>query len=82
MLQDLQLTCRDCGAPFVFTARDQEFFAAQNPAWGSPVRCKPCRAAKKERNAHRQPKPNLEERNKKLRDNEVLNEINQEAAFS
>jgi N-acetylglutamate synthase-like GNAT family acetyltransferase len=27
MFQDKILVCKDCGSEFVFTARDQEFFA-------------------------------------------------------
>lgn len=45
--QDQTLTCRDCGASFVFTARDQAFFAEKgftNP----PTRCRDCRQKKKE----------------------------------
>ncbi len=44
--QDKQLTCVDCGQPFVFTAGEQEFFAQkgfQNP----PKRCKACKAIKR-----------------------------------
>lgn len=44
--QDQTLTCRDCGKPFVFTIRDQEFFAEKgftNP----PTRCRDCRNLRK-----------------------------------
>lgn len=44
--QDKTLTCRDCGAEFVWTASEQEFYASKgfdNP----PVRCPACRAKKK-----------------------------------
>ncbi|MEK7092687.1 MAG: zinc-ribbon domain containing protein [Patescibacteria group bacterium] len=46
--QDQNLTCRDCGKPFVWTASEQEFYQQkgfQNP----PVRCQDCRTAKKAR---------------------------------
>ena len=46
--QDKQLTCRDCGKEFTWTAAEQEFYAQKgfdNP----PVRCKDCRQAKKAR---------------------------------
>lgn len=50
MYQDETLKCRDCGADFLFTARDQEFFAEKGFT-NKPVRCKSCRMAKKgERN--------------------------------
>lgn len=44
--QDQTLTCRDCGKSFVFTARDQEFFAEKGFT-NAPTRCKDCRAIKK-----------------------------------
>ncbi|HYG78649.1 MAG TPA: zinc-ribbon domain containing protein [Planctomycetota bacterium] len=44
-LRDKTLTCCDCNASFVFTVRDQEFFAAKN--YSEPRRCKPCREIKK-----------------------------------
>ena len=43
---DKTLVCRDCGASFVFTQGEQEFFASRgltNP----PSRCPSCRAAKR-----------------------------------
>ena len=43
---DQNLSCRDCGAGFVWTAGQQEFFAEkgfENP----PSRCKDCQSAKK-----------------------------------
>lgn len=44
-LTDQTLTCKDCQAPFLFSVRDQEFFAAQN--FTPPKRCKNCRAVNK-----------------------------------
>lgn len=44
--QDKTLTCRDCGATFVFTAGDQEFYANKGFA-NEPSRCPSCRAARK-----------------------------------
>lgn len=41
-----QLTCRDCGAAFVFTAREQEFYAERGFT-NQPSRCPDCRAARK-----------------------------------
>jgi CxxC-x17-CxxC domain-containing protein len=45
--QDQTLKCRDCGESFVFSIRDQQFWAERgftNP----PSRCKDCRQKKKE----------------------------------
>jgi len=44
--KDLTLTCKDCGAKFAFTEKDQEFF--KEKGYEPPKRCKPCRAAKKQ----------------------------------
>ena len=46
MSADSTLTCRDCGQHFIFTAREQDFYATRgfdNP----PGRCPDCRAARK-----------------------------------
>jgi CxxC-x17-CxxC domain-containing protein len=43
---DKSLTCRDCGAPFVFTAGEQEFHESRGFA-NSPSRCPDCRAARR-----------------------------------
>lgn len=48
---DKTIVCKDCGKEFIFTERDQEFYASKN--FSEPVRCKECRAAKKARNAER-----------------------------
>lgn len=45
MYTDRDLTCVDCGQTFVFTARDQEFYAQRS--FSEPRRCPSCRAAKK-----------------------------------
>jgi len=45
--QDQTLKCRDCGADFVWTASEQEFYQQKgfdNP----PTRCPKCRQAKKQ----------------------------------
>lgn len=44
--QDRTLTCRDCGAEFVFTAGEQEFYA-QKGFEHEPARCVSCRDARK-----------------------------------
>lgn len=42
---DQVIKCKDCGQEFTFTEREQEFYASKN--FAAPVRCKPCRDAKK-----------------------------------
>jgi CxxC-x17-CxxC domain-containing protein len=42
---DKTLTCRDCGASFVFTVGEQEFFASRGFT-NEPGRCPECRAAR------------------------------------
>ena len=47
---DRNLTCRDCGQEFVFTAGEQAFY--QERGFSEPQRCPSCRAARKaQRNA-------------------------------
>jgi len=43
---DKILTCRDCGAEFVFTAGEQEFFAMKG-LMNEPSRCPACRAQRR-----------------------------------
>ena len=50
MNQDKTLTCRDCGAEFVFTAAEQDFFAEKGFT-NEPGRCPECRAARKQQNS-------------------------------
>ena len=47
MAQDKELTCRECKAPFTFSASEQEFFAEKGFT-NEPVRCPTCRAARKQ----------------------------------
>jgi CxxC-x17-CxxC domain-containing protein len=42
--QDRNLTCRDCGITFVFSAGEQAFFAAKG-LQNDPQRCPSCRQA-------------------------------------
>ena len=44
--QDEQLTCKECGAEFVFSASEQEFYAEKG-FQNKPGRCPACRAARK-----------------------------------
>jgi hypothetical protein len=46
MMTDKTLVCKDCGADFVFTAGEQEFYAEKGFD-NEPTRCKPCRDKKK-----------------------------------
>lgn len=48
MFKDENLTCKDCGVEFPFTASEQEFYAEKGFA-NKPGRCPQCRAAKKNR---------------------------------
>lgn len=45
---DKIITCRDCGAEFVFTEGEQAFYAEKGFT-NEPVRCVDCRRAKKQR---------------------------------
>ena len=40
------MVCKDCGAEFVFTAGEQEFYAEKG-FQNEPTRCKECRQARK-----------------------------------
>lgn len=46
-MTDKNLTCSDCGAEFVFTAGEQEFYAEKGFT-NEPKRCPDCRRAKKQ----------------------------------
>jgi len=46
MFTDKTITCKDCGAEFVFTANEQEFFAEKGFT-NEPQRCQSCRKARK-----------------------------------
>jgi CxxC-x17-CxxC domain-containing protein len=48
MPSDKTLTCKDCGAEFIFTASEQEFYA-QKGFMNEPGRCPNCRQARKGR---------------------------------
>lgn len=43
---DKTLVCKDCGAEFVFTAGEQEFYAEKGFE-NEPTRCRECRTARK-----------------------------------
>jgi CxxC-x17-CxxC domain-containing protein len=45
-LEDKTLACKDCAKPFVFTRREQEFFAEKGFV-NEPQRCRECRQARR-----------------------------------
>ncbi len=45
-MQDKTLTCKDCSAEFVFSARDQQFYAEKGFE-NEPQRCRECRTLRK-----------------------------------
>ena len=46
MFQDKTIVCKDCGAEFVFTAGEQEFYAEKG-FQNEPQRCRACRNQKR-----------------------------------
>ncbi len=59
MYEDKTLVCRDCGAEFVFTAGEQEFYAEKG-FQNEPTRCKACRQTRKARPANGEPRESFE----------------------
>ena len=49
MYEDKTLVCKDCGAEFVFTAGEQEFYAEKGLV-NKPKRCPDCRKARRQNN--------------------------------
>lgn len=45
-MEDITLVCKDCGAEFVFTVGEQEFYASKGFT-NQPLRCITCRRNKK-----------------------------------
>jgi CxxC-x17-CxxC domain-containing protein len=45
-VEDKQLTCKDCGGSFIFSVRDQQFYAEKGFE-NEPQRCRDCRGARK-----------------------------------
>ena len=39
----ITITCKDCNHPFDWEAKDQAYFAKQNPPFPRPQRCKSCK---------------------------------------
>lgn len=49
-MEDKTLVCKECGAEFVFSVSEQEFFAEKGFT-NEPGRCSDCRRARKDRNS-------------------------------
>ena len=45
-MEDKSITCKDCARPFVFSVRDQQFYAEKG-FQNEPQRCRDCRQARK-----------------------------------
>ncbi len=45
-MKDKKIVCSDCGTEFVFTVREQEFYAEKG--FSEPKRCKDCREKRKQ----------------------------------
>jgi CxxC-x17-CxxC domain-containing protein len=45
-LEDKSITCKECGRPFVFTVRDQQFYLEKG-FQNEPQRCRECRQNRK-----------------------------------
>lgn len=45
-MQDKSITCKDCGQSFLFTVRDQQFYAEKG-FQNEPQRCRDCRNSRK-----------------------------------
>jgi len=58
-LHDKTIKCKDCGQEFIFTIGEQQFYQEKGFT-SDPVRCKECRAKKKQ---------NHENRNKDVKNN-------------
>lgn len=53
-MEDKTLTCKDCGTEFVFSGREQEFFAEKGFS-NQPQRCRDCRQARRTQGGDRGP---------------------------
>jgi len=45
-MSDTELTCKDCGKPFVWTEKEQQFY--KEKGFSEPKRCRDCRVIKKQ----------------------------------
>lgn len=52
--EDVTKTCKECGETFTVSAGEQQWLYEKfGDEFNVPVRCKPCRKLKKERNVNR-----------------------------
>lgn len=51
-MNDKTIRCKDCGADFVFSAGEQEFYKEKGFE-NEPMRCTTCRRSKKQQNYRR-----------------------------
>ena len=51
-MEDKKIICKDCGAEFVFTVGEQEFYKEKGFD-NDPVRCADCRRARRAQNNRR-----------------------------
>jgi len=49
---DIEIPCKDCGQPFIWTAGEQRFFTKKQLS--QPVRCKSCREVKRSQRQFRE----------------------------
>lgn len=50
-MEDMKITCSDCGRSFVFSVKDQKFYEEQH--YLPPKRCRHCRIRRKNENERR-----------------------------
>lgn len=50
VVEDKTITCKDCGSGFIFSVRDQQFYAEKGFE-NEPQRCRDCRSARKTQRA-------------------------------
>ncbi len=80
--QDKIIICRNCGKEFVFSVGEQRFF--EEKGLSEPVRCKDCKAKRKEQSSikeeniekkqreHKENKNDFEEMLRKFQENTIL----------
>ena len=51
-MEDKTIVCKDCGAEFVFSVNEQQFYAEKGFT-NDPLRCPDCRRARKAQNRNR-----------------------------
>ena len=58
-MEDKSIICKDCGQPFVFSVRDQQFYAEKG-FQNEPQRCRDCRVSRKNQGSGGSARPNFE----------------------